>query len=140
MIPITTIATYASQLAGRPVAIVCEPPNASPQFSGWVYFSDETTPIPVIHLRAGICVRLEQSQTSPALIPDDFLVLAHEAEHIALASLDECRVERTALQNIWQLVRQFKLAAWRAQVILTGVVDDDAAMPSAYRPDKTGAC
>jgi hypothetical protein len=139
VIPLPTIAAYASIIAGQPTAITCDIPAASP-YDGYVNFTPDLKPIPVIHLRPGLCLLLTRADSNSWVSPAPFLVLEHEAQHIALASLNECVVERTALQNIWQLVRLFRLAAWRTQAILAGVAFTDASMPNAYHPDATGAC
>jgi hypothetical protein len=127
VIPLVTIAAYASAIAGTPIQIACDIPPASP-YDGFVYFPGGI-PERVIHLRPGICIRLEHADTSLAIAPSDFLVLTHEAMHIATGSLDECGVERLALANVWQLVRLFRLAAWRVNVILGGAGLADASMP-----------
>jgi hypothetical protein len=130
VIPLATVAQYASVVAGRPVAIVCEQPWSSP-YDGWVTFINGQ-PVPVIHLKSDLCALLTHADSNPWVSPGAFLVLIHEAEHINLSSTDECYVEKVALANIWTLVRLFKLAAWRTNAILQGAAGADSMMPGIY--------
>jgi hypothetical protein len=92
----------------------------------------------VIHLPVDTCSRLERADRSNSIIPADWLTVAHEIEHIAEASQDECQVETTALVNEWALVRMFKLAAWRAQAIIAGARYVDAHLLPIYRSCRPG--
>lgn len=139
MIPLATINAYASQFAGTPVTISCEADATFPRgLAGYTVFVGGQV-VPLVHLPSSTCARLEHIDTASTIVPADVLALAHEATHVALDSMDECLVETTALANDWQLVRLFKLAAWRARAILAGAVRVDAELPAVYRSCRPSA-
>jgi hypothetical protein len=139
VIPLATIESYASQRAGVAITISCDPRSSfAVGVEGTVYFDEDGRPIPVIHLPVDTCSRLEHSDRAQTIIPADWLTLEHEATHIRLASTDECLVETTALANTWQLLRLFRLAAWRAQAIVAGLRYADAQLLPIYRSCRPG--
>lgn len=132
-IPIQTVATYASKVAGTPVSIVCSR-HLPKDFEGEVFF-DSGKPIPVIYLRYGLCSYLTHANQPDYVdsgLSRAMLTVSHEAEHIALASVDETRVECAAVANRWNFVRQFKLKAWVVQFILTDEVRVDTTLAVGY--------
>lgn len=134
MIPITQVATYASQVAKQPVTIVCSR-SLGPDIQGQVWFDSDGTPQPVIYLRYGLCNALTHADQSGSVSSDTALAMltaTHEAEHIALASTDEARVEATALANRWQLVRLFRLPSWIARWVMDTEVVEDSLLPANY--------
>lgn len=131
MLDLPTLQSIASQAAGTPVAISCDAPSTfDPGVLGYVIFIDGVV-VPMIHLPRATCTRLEHADTGD-LAPSDFLTLTHEATHIATGSQNECDVERSALANAWQVVRLFRLAAWRARAILAGLRQADAHLMPEY--------
>lgn len=139
MITLAVVNSYASQFAGTPITISCDPASTFP--AGWlgdVLFVGGQV-VPVIHLPAPTCARLEHLDTGNTIVPADVLTLAHEATHIALDSTDECLVETTALANEWGLLRLFKLAAWRARAVLAGAAYVDAHLLPVYRACRPAA-
>lgn len=145
MIPLATVAHYASQVAGVPVSIRCLPWSAFPHGElGYVKAAGGRI-LPIIYLPKATCRDLEHANEEPRGViyvtevwrgveadqnlGGDMLVAEHEALHIALQSQDECAVERSALANVWQFVRRFHLAAWKSRELLAGAHLADEAMP-----------
>lgn len=129
-LPISTVALYESAIAGQNVSVQCVPNMAKTTGrQGEVSFIDGRA-LPVIYLDQTICTDLE----NPVMLgtAEDFLVGEHEAEHIAMESLDESCVEKTALANVWQFVRLFKLPAREDNTILSNVAYDDSLWAPIY--------
>lgn len=139
MIAPAPIVAIATALVGSPTQVECIPARTMDGDSGRVYFRD-AVPDHLISLDTGVCERLSH----PLLGIDalDYLVLEHEALHIALATTDECLVEQAALANIWQTVRRFRLPARLARFVLANVaIADRDRLGPQYHPDPlTGAC
>lgn len=136
MIDLPTLNHYASQVAGTPVTISCDPDSTfEPGVQAYVVWINGA-PVPTIHLRRAICTELEHVDTGD-IIPADFLYLEHEAQHIAMRSKNECDVERSALANAWGLIRQFHLPAWRTRAILAGLPYADAHLLPIYHQECT---
>lgn len=125
-VPMSTLESYASQIAGSPTTIACDSDDAR---GGYVRFDG------VIHLQPWICTALANPTTSQQDVAFAMLALQHEATHILLNSSDEGLVECTAFLNRWQLVRLFKLPAWQARWLMAGEVlaHRDGWRPPAYR-------
>ena len=131
------IPAIASAVAGVQVKVFCRPAQLMDGDTGHVYLRGGV-PDHVIYLDKGVCERLATPFAGFAAL--DMLVIAHEAEHIALASPNECLVERTALANVWQVIRRFRLPAARARWALTHAKDADHSLGAVYHPDANGAC
>lgn len=140
MIVPAPIVAAASAIAGVPIQVVCRPSREMLDHDlGFVYIR-HGIPDHTIVLDAGVCRRLAHPRaTFDAL---DMLVVAHEASHIALASTDECVVQQSALKNLWQVVRRFRLPAWLARWELANAsIASATRLPASYNLDpSTGAC
>lgn len=137
MIPLTTLESYASQVARTSVTISCDAPAAFATDDPNVVTQGYTVSVDgvflgEIHLPRDRCQRLQHLDAAQTIDPLDVLTLMHEATHIALSSTDECRVEAVARANEWQLVRLFRLAAWRAKAILWGAKIVETDMLAEY--------
>lgn len=58
------------------------------------------------------------------------LVALHEAEHVALVSFDECKVEKAALRKVPVLLKRFMPLLW--QSALAFARDYDRGLPASY--------
>lgn len=152
LIPITTIAMYASNVAHVQLTISCDPDLTFP--SGWEGYVDRMPDggvIPVIHVRRSTCVAAEDSLHSRLHNPGGWfnlpdggrvdngpdaialLAILHEAMHVSLQSSDEGQVECTAWQNRWAFVKQFGFPAWVAGIVMNGMTWYHLSMPANYR-------
>lgn len=154
MITAATLAQYASAAAGIPVTLSCEPDATFPTttqvgitgptgpLDGYVFTSPTGTVIRVLHVRQSLCdAAIATTKPHAAVTPDSgraLGVILHEAEHAALNTLDEGRVEACAASNAWQLVRQFKYPARIAQQVLASMAVHHAQMLAM--PKYVGAC
>lgn len=153
MITPATLTSFASQLVGTPTVLSCDAPATFEKNElGYVEFVNGQ-PIYTIHLPTPTCARLEHLNDPTKPLPrnisygvtlidgkvadpvdaQDVLVFEHEAMHLALRSTDEACVERTAMANVWQAVRLFRLPGWKATQILRGVRWADSQMLPLYR-------
>ena len=124
-ITMTTLAGYASQIAGSPTTIACDSATSE---GGHVQFDG------VIHLDPWICKALANPLDRSQNVAYAMLALQHEATHVALNSGDEGAVECSAILNRYQLVRLFKLPAKVAgQIMNDEVTIHQTIMPPAYR-------
>lgn len=103
---------------------------------GEVFYAADGTLSPVIHMKADICWDAQTANRhrdpNPAAYftyggsrydnsGPAFLVLLHEALHVALQQADEGIVECSAVTNAWPLVRQLGLPAWESKIMLVGM-------------------
>lgn len=153
MIPLTTLDQFASNVAGTQVTISCDAPSTfAPGITGYVMWVDGVV-VKTIHLPTGTCLRLEHLNEPTPKPPSnigtavdlmdghpanlaagmDILTLTHEAEHISLNSTDESCVETAAVANVWSLLKQFKLAAWKTKQILWGAKSANLDTIPEYR-------
>ncbi len=140
MIPLPVIEGYASQFAGTPITISCPAqatftsiaPASDGTVLGFVPLTTDGQMLHVIVLPRARCNRLEHLDHGNVIDPSDMAVLAHEATHIALNDFNECRVEVSAMANEWSLLKLFKVAAWRARIVLAGAKAFDAGLLPAY--------
>ena len=142
MIAPAPITAAASSIAGVPIQVDCRPSHLMiGRDLGFVYIR-YGIPDHTIVLDAGICRRLAHPLVSQGFDALDMVIVAHEATHIALATTDECVVEQSALKNVWQVVRRFKLPAWLARWELANAsIASAKRLPAQYQIDSTtGAC
>ena len=161
MIAAAPIVAIASQLAGVSTKVECDKDSSFSQrengyvtfdWTGTAYQSERT-----IHLPASTCRRLNRLYSvrdtrpwSSIVSPGGKIVdlqdgaavhvLAHEAMHIRLDSLNESRVETCAYQNQWQAVRLFHLAAWKTRQILRGMRVAHFDSADGYLDASQGGC
>lgn len=131
------ITAHASHIAGQPVSIVCSKHMPTDDY-GLVYWNSDGTPQPVIYLRYSMCTALKHADQGADVSSDTalaMLAVTHEAEHIALASKNEALVEKTAIQNRWQMIRLFKLPAWISRFLMGAMLNEHADLPAAYHPN-----
>lgn len=163
MIPLVTIESYASQVAGTPVTISCDADASfldaaqiqaqgyDGPLSGYVLRGADGRFIPVIHLRRSLCVAVEHVDHKRARHPIAFASLKtgqridsargayaleameHEAMHIRLESGDEGLVECTAWRNRWPLVELLHLKPWVARIVMNTMTDRHDQLPAPYR-------
>lgn len=143
-VSVTQLEAMATKLAGVPVTLSCETPDviaagfgpikAGLQIDGYTVSDALGVFQPVIHMRQGYCLDLERlpSRNHDPHDGDALLTLIHESMHIGLESSDECQVERVAIANGWQLLRQFGLPARDVPRLLAGMRQFDRALPAVY--------
>lgn len=153
MIAPPALDAYASQLAGKPVAVHClRDQSFAPDLLGYVKGMQHTDGTivydDVIRLPASTCRRLVAllAGTPRPRIRDDeweatldgqaLETLTHEATHLRLSSGDEALVECETTRNWWQAVKGLRLAAHRDR-------DLERAMRHAHHetlPDYQASC
>lgn len=123
-ITISTLAGYASQVAGSPVTIACDSPDSE---GGHVQFDG------VIHLDPWVCTALTAMDGS-SNVAYAMLALQHEATHLLLNSADESQVECETISHRDRLVRLFQLPMRTAiRIMADELVIHETIMPAAYR-------
>ena len=151
MITMATLTNYASEVSGTPVTISCDDPKTFEHGTlAFVVFIDGQV-VKTIHLPKPTCNslmhlddRFTPSKISTALDMvdgkvidlvggEEVLALEHEAMHIALNSQDESCVEATAIANIWQTVKLFKLPSWKANQVMRGAQYVHQHTPLSYQ-------
>jgi hypothetical protein len=150
MIPLATIATYASQIAGTPVTISCEADATfNPSWDGYALSGADGSILHVIHVRQSICGEAENVDRHQDPREAAYLLFAghradldagealetieHEALHIRLHSTDEGVVDCSAYQNRWAFVRLFKLPERVAKMVMNGMAWMHEQRTGAYR-------
>lgn len=126
----------ASTILGSPATVTCYPHDDNSLEDAHVFavtHADGTITIdPDIYLDGDHCGTLlaalnfkpasawaRDAWTSTQAVGLAILALTHEAMHVRLASVDECRVERTAFANAWPSLRllhlpaRFERESWR---------------------------
>lgn len=119
------LSRVASYIVGHPVAVVCGATPPEQDDGGWVNFRVGGVPDNVIHII--FCTELRKLMLRPSTLKNAdtaetaglaFLTLAHEAEHIRLASLDEALVECTAYTRLAATVAYLPIRpVYRARVL-----------------------
>jgi hypothetical protein len=149
------IVSYASSLAGRPVAVVCNRDQSfDPGTLGYTLYDARGVVYPAIYLPASTCRRLNElaGPARPKLVdrrsgrvlgavvrrsvdlPDGSAVdtLIHETTHILEQSTNEARVECDSYRNRWSALKLFRLAAKQASGIMRGMTAAHLASPASY--------
>jgi hypothetical protein len=153
------IVSYASTLAGRPVAVQCNRVQsfARGELGYTLYDPSSGTVFPVIYLPSTMCNRLNalagaqrlavvDTRTSHSIaqaaaasvdLSDGTAVdtLIHEATHILEQSTDESRVECDSYRNRWSAVKLFHLSSRMDAAIMRGITAAHESSPRSYLKD-----
>jgi hypothetical protein len=153
------IVSYASTLAGRPVAVQCNRVQsfARGELGYTLYDPASGTVFPVIYLPSTMCNRLNALAGPQRLLVADTRTrhtvaqaaaatidvsngtavdtLIHEATHILEQSTDEARVECDSYRNRWSAVKLFHLSSRMDAALMRGITAAHESSPRSYLKD-----